>query len=66
MAREVRLTFSLLEDVTPDIFASKVALACGARYALRPGEAIRLPSDPTKAYVITDQPHEPLFGKDPR
>lgn len=39
MKSTVTLTFELDEDVTDDIFASKVALAC-AHGALRMGEAV--------------------------
>jgi hypothetical protein len=49
---KVRLTFVLDEDVDPDIFASKVALACGKGYALRPGEGIVLPSNAAKILRI--------------
>lgn len=57
MSCEVTLTFVLDEDVTPDYLAERVALAC-SRGALRPGESIRLPSDPSARYVITDGPVE--------
>lgn len=49
----VTLTFVLDEEVTPDIFASKVALACGRQYTLRPGEGILLPSDGSYCYVVS-------------
>lgn len=38
----VALSFDLDEEVTPDLFASKVALACAKGGALRPGEAVVL------------------------
>lgn len=36
----VDLRFVLLEDVTPRIFAQKVALACAHRGAIREGEGV--------------------------
>ena len=36
----VKLLFNLDEDVTPDLFAGKVAKAC-ALGALRPGESVQ-------------------------
>lgn len=49
------LTFVLDEDVTPDLFAEKVARACSAG-TLRPGEGILVPSDPERQFRITDEP----------
>lgn len=37
---EVTLTFHLNEEVTPSIFARKVALACAYRNAIREGESV--------------------------
>lgn len=37
----VTLEFLLEEEVTPDLFARKIAEACGEYYAIRPGEAVR-------------------------
>jgi hypothetical protein len=36
----VILTFNLNEEVTPEIFASKVALACARGGAIRQGESV--------------------------
>lgn len=44
------LTFDLDEEVTPDIFAARVAEACLSYGTLRPGEGVLLPSDPEKRY----------------
>ncbi len=46
----VTLTFLLAEEVTPDLFAHRVAEACACA-ALRIGEAVQLPSDPSQAWV---------------
>ena len=43
------LTFLLNEDVTPDLFAQRVAQTTGA---MREGEGIELPSDPTKVLQV--------------
>jgi hypothetical protein len=37
---EVNLTFYLNEEVTPEIFASKIALACARGGAIREGERV--------------------------
>lgn len=50
---QVTLTFNLLEEVTPDLFAGKVALAC-CRGALRGGEGIVMPSDPDKVLLVSE------------
>lgn len=57
----VTLTFLLDEEVTPQLFAQKIALACGGS-ALRPGEAILI--DHAKiACVVTDETLSlPSFG----
>jgi hypothetical protein len=54
VTREVTLTFVLLEDVTPDIFATRVAATCGHGGGLRPGEGVRLPSDPRTVLIISE------------
>jgi hypothetical protein len=41
---EVTITFLLDEEVTPELFARRVAMACGKQYALRPGEGLRTES----------------------
>ena len=57
----VTLTFLLDEEVTPQLFAQKIALAC-AGSALRPGEAI-LVEHAKIACVITDETMTlPSFG----
>ncbi len=38
--KQVSLVFILDEEVTPEIFAGKVALACGSGGALRLGESV--------------------------
>ncbi len=47
---KITLTFRLTEDVTPDYFAQRVAEACFSYGALRTGEAVVIPSDPTKEF----------------
>jgi hypothetical protein len=39
--REVVLIFQLQEDVTPALFAEKIAFACAKGGAIRPGEIVR-------------------------
>jgi hypothetical protein len=57
----VTLTFLLDEEVTPQLFAEKIARACGGG-ALRPGEAIRVPHT-ENALVVTDETLSlPSFG----
>lgn len=41
---KVMLTFLLDEEVTPQLFAQKIAMACGSGGALRPGEAVMVPN----------------------
>lgn len=66
MPSEVTLTFVLDEDVTPDYLALRVAQAC-SRGALRPGESIRLPSNPEVCLRIVDVPVElPAFLQRPQ
>jgi hypothetical protein len=38
---EVTLTFHLGEEVTPDLFAEKIAYACARGGAIRPGEKVQ-------------------------
>ena len=45
MARQVVLIFNLEEDVTPDLFARRVAEACVRYSALREGEAVEVAND---------------------
>jgi hypothetical protein len=57
----VTLTFLLDEEVTPQLFAQKIALACGGG-SLRAGEAILVPGTKT-ACVVTDETLSlPSFG----
>lgn len=42
MSRVVNLTFHLAEDVTPEIFAERVARACAREHALRLGESVNV------------------------
>lgn len=51
----IPLTFVLDEEVTPDLFAQRVAQACAQFYALRPGEGIQLPSDKGKTITVTEE-----------
>ena len=44
---DITVTFRLREDVTPDYFASRVAVACMYGYAIKEGESIVL-SDGTE------------------
>lgn len=58
---QVTLTFLLDEEVTPQLFAQKIARACGGG-ALRPGEGILVPNAKI-AYVVTDETLSlPSFG----
>jgi hypothetical protein len=52
--RRVTLTFVLNEAVTPDQFARRIALACAVGEALRPGEGVALPSNPTRGWIRTE------------
>ena len=57
----VKVTFLLDEEVTPQLFVQKIALACGGG-ALRPGEAILI-EHAKIACVITDETLSlPSFG----
>jgi hypothetical protein len=58
MARSVTLTFLLNEDVTPCLFAEKVAMAVSAG-ALRSGEKVMLAQSPLACKVRS---HEELPG----
>lgn len=52
--QHVTLTFVLNEQVTPDLFAEKVARGLSDS-ALRPGEAVLLPSNPAARYIISNK-----------
>jgi hypothetical protein len=54
MPSRVTVTFLLDEEVTPDLFAERVALACAKEYAIRPGEGVELSDG--RHLVATDQP----------
>lgn len=45
MARTVKLTFILQEDVTPELFGEKIAMACARGGAIRVGERVALDAD---------------------
>jgi hypothetical protein len=49
----VNLTFDLREDVTPELFALKVATAVAKRHCLREGESV----------LVTDNPDPTLCSK---
>jgi hypothetical protein len=60
----VSLTFLLDEEVTPALFAQKIARAC-KEGALRPGEGIRVPGT-DGVLVVTDETLSlPAFGCEP-
>ena len=42
MPEKVTVEFELGEDVTPELFGRRVAQACSAYHALRPGEGVRV------------------------
>ena len=57
----VRLEFHLDEDVTPDLFARKIAWACLRGGALRTGEYIRVPSTGSTFHAtMRDNSEEPV------
>lgn len=56
MKHRITLTFVLNEEVTPDFLAQRVAQACGNYYALREGEGVELPSDPSIVLTILSTP----------
>lgn len=57
----VTLTFLLDEEVTPQLFAQKIALACGGS-TLRPGEAILVPHAKIACVVSDETLSLPSFG----
>jgi hypothetical protein len=57
----VTLTFLLDEEVTPQLFAQKIALACGGG-ALRPGEGILIPHSKIACVVVDETLSLPSFG----
>jgi len=57
----VTLTFLLDEEVTPQLFAQKIALACGGS-VLRPGEAILVPHAKIACVVSDETLSLPSFG----
>lgn len=65
MAKRVTLHFDLAEDVTPELFAGKIASAC-ASGALRPGESVTVEvddGDGSVTYTVTEDRliDEPAF-----
>lgn len=59
--RRVTLTFLLDEEVTPQLFAQKIALACGGG-VLRPGEGILIPHTKIACMVTDETLSLPSFG----
>lgn len=57
---EVTLTFVLDEEVTPGIFAEKIALACAYRGAIRVGERV---AGGNRIYEYVGLRKVDLFGK---
>lgn len=57
MQSRILLEFILDEDVTPDFFAQRVALACSNNGALRIGEGVRAVEG---SVVYTRQPDRPV------
>lgn len=57
----VTLTFLLDEEVTPQLFAQKIARAC-AGSALRPGEAILVEHAKIACVVVDETLSIPSFG----
>lgn len=55
----VTLTFLLAEEVTPRLFAQKVAMAC-SQGALRPGEGVLVPRTGL-VYIVADKSLHPPF-----
>lgn len=55
MSHVVTLEFVLGEEVSPEFLAKRVAEACGAYYALRPGEHLRFrnPNNPHQLVTFT-------------
>lgn len=55
MSQVVDLEFHLNEGVSPEFLAKRVAEACGAYFALRPGEAVvlRNPDSPRNSISFT-------------
>ena len=61
--RPVTLTFFLDEEVTPRLFAEKIARACGGS-ALRPGEGILVPGSEAACFVTDETLSVPYFGNE--
>jgi hypothetical protein len=57
----VTLTFLLDEEVTPKLFAVKIARACGGG-TLRPGEAVMVPDTDMACFVTDETLSLPYFG----
>jgi hypothetical protein len=59
---KVTLTFLLDEEVTPQLFAVKIARACGGG-TLRPGEAVMVPDTEVACFVTDETLSLPSFGQ---
>lgn len=46
------LTFVLEGHISPDDFAILVAQALGAAGSLKPGEGVKCPTNPSRAYTV--------------
>jgi hypothetical protein len=60
---KVTLTFLLDEEVTPQLFAVKIARACGGG-TLRPGEAVMIPDTEIACFVTDETLSLPSFGQE--
>jgi hypothetical protein len=58
---QVTLTFLLDEKITPQLFAQRLALACGGS-VLRPGEGIFVPIAKIACIVVDETLSIPSFG----
>jgi hypothetical protein len=58
----VQITFVLLEEVTPRIFAQKIAQACAYAGALREGEGVIIPPETEQVMLIG--PKQPTAAKE--
>jgi hypothetical protein len=58
----VTLTFLLDEEVTPRLFAVKIARACGGG-TLRPGEAVMIPGTEVACFITDETLSLPMFGE---
>ena len=49
---DITVTFRLREDVTPDYFANRVAIACMYGYAIKEGESVVLSDGTELSYEL--------------